>query len=261
MNVNYVGLLAVVVGLVAFKLCVSRMSERGWKQCLLLGMGFAILSVPALLFAAYYLHVLPEWAWFYTLRSWHGSEFFVVFLASAAGCMAALLPRKLLMLPLLGFLGVAAVPYLKPLFAPLQASEIKDQWKGSACLQSTGSTCGPASVSTILKHYGAEASEREAARAAYTTSTGTEAWFLSRYVKSKGFTSRFDFRETFTPEVGLPAVVGVRMGSYGHFIAVLSCADGVVTFADPIRGEEKMTLSKFRERYTFTGFHMPIGKG
>jgi hypothetical protein len=75
-----------------------------------------------------------------------------------------------------------------------------------------------------------------------------------------GFVPRFDFRETFTPEVGLPAMVGVRLGGVGHFIAVLEASDGQVVCADPLVGKRHLALSEFRRHYVFTGFHMVIRK-
>ena len=258
MNANPIGLLAVGTSLVAFVLCYTNLRARGIRLRLALLALFALGAIPSVLFAVYYLHVLPEWAWFYTLRSWRGTEFLVVFLGLATGALASLLPRFLLGLPLSVLLALAMVPYVKPFMGSLPDSEFREKWEGDVCLQSTSSTCGPASVSTILRHLGANPSERAAARAAYTYIGGTEAWYLARYVRSMGFVPRFDFRETFTPEAGLPAMVGVRLGGVGHFIAVLDATDGQVVYADPLVGERHLPLSEFQCHYTFTGFHMVI---
>jgi len=152
------------------------------------------------------------------------------------------------------------VPYLKPLIGPLPDREFREHQRGGICLQSTPSTCGPASVTTILWRLGAQTSEQATARAAFSYAGGTEAWYLARYVRSKGFAPRFDFRRTFSPSVGLPAMVGVRLGSVGHFIAVLDISGDQVTFADPLSGQERIPLSEFQRRYQFTGFHMVISK-
>ena len=220
---------------------------------------FVLLAIPSILFAVYDLHRLPERAWFYTLRSWRGSELLIVFLGGATGAFATLLPRPLLVLPLCALIAMAIVPYIKPLIGPLAENEFVERWDGDTCLQSTSSTCGPASVSTILRRLGAETTERETARAAYTYAGGTEAWYLARYVRSKGLIPRFDFRRTFDP-ADLPAVVGVRFGNVGHFIAVLNVKGDQVTFADPLRGEERLSISQFQKRYDITGFRMVITK-
>jgi hypothetical protein len=258
---NILGILAAVASIVAFAATYRWLRSRAPATRLLYLGGFLLLSVPALLFDLYYLHLLPEWAWFYALRSWTGSEFLAVPLGGAGAAVASLLPRVLLPVCLAGAVFAAAAPYLKPVLAPLPEKIFQERSQGVACLQSTASTCGPASVTSILRYLGGAASEHDIARAAYSNAGGTEAWYLARYVRRCGFSPRFDFRSTFTPETGLPAVVGVRFGPTGHFIAVLDIRDGIVTVADPLRGEEHVPLAEFRRRYDFTGFHLVIGRG
>jgi predicted double-glycine peptidase len=219
-----------------------------------------ILSIPSILFAAYYLHVLPEAAWFYELRSWPRSELLAVFLGIAGGITTTFLPRFLLILPLGGTIVTLSVPYLKMALAPLKAEELRERWEGSVCLQSSESTCGPASAATILRFLGEDASEREIARAAFSTSRGTEAWYLARYLRKRGLSAKFDFRPTFTPAVAFPAIVGVRVAGFGHFIVVLGIEDGMVTFVDPLSGQQKVTLSEFMKTHDFTGFHLSVSK-
>jgi predicted double-glycine peptidase len=257
---NPIGAIAVAISIVAFALICRCLRPRARKVRVALFGAFTLLSIPSLSSAVYYLHVLPEWAWFYTLRSWSGTEFLAIFLGCAAGAAATLLPRLLLGVPLFVLMAVAVVPYIKPLIWPIPVDQLQERLSGDTCIQSTGSTCGPASVCTILKHLGGDPSERAAARAAYSYVGGTEAWYLARYVRSEGFVPRFDFRETFSPSVGLPAMVGVRVGGLGHFIAVLAVTGDMVTFADPMRGEEHLPLHQFQHRYEFTGFHMVITK-
>jgi len=259
-NANQIGLIAAALSIVAFSLSYAllRQQTRPIRTAALALL--ALLSIPSVLFAVYYLHVLPEWAWFYTLRSWRCSEMLALILGCAGGAVATLLPRCLLALPLFAVISVAIIPYMKPFLGPLPDDVFTERWQGDACLQSTSSTCGPASVSTILKRLGEAPSEFSAARASFSYVGGTEAWYLARYVRSKGFVARFDFRETFVPSAGLPAVVGVRLGSVGHFIAVLAMNGDRITFADPLRGEENLPLSEFLHRYEFTGFHMVITK-
>ncbi|MDB6117379.1 MAG: peptidase bacteriocin processing [Verrucomicrobiaceae bacterium] len=260
MNANFPGLLSVVLSAAGFAWVHSTLRRRRMSVRLRIFAVFAVLSVPAALFTLYYLHVLPEYEWLYTLRSWRGSELLGVFLGCAGGALASMLSRMLLIFPLLGSVAFAFAPYVKPMVTPLEDSDLKDRWEGNVCLQSTGSTCGPASVCTVLKHLGAAPSEISAARSAYSTMSGTEAWYLARYVRSQGFVPHFRFRKTFAPSVGLPAVVGVTSGGNGHFIAVLEIIGDQVTVADPMRGEEHLTLSEFEVRYRCTGFHMVISR-
>jgi len=255
---NFLGLAGVVLSVVTFALAYRWLRPRSIVARSCCFCGFGLLAIPSIWFAAYYLHILPEHAWFYTLRSWSGSEFLVVFLGCAGGAAATLLPRLLLGLPLFAVLLLAVTPYLKPLIAPLPDATFKEHWRGDVCLQSTPSTCGPASVTTILRRLGVDTTEHAIARAAFSYAGGTEAWYLARYVRSRGLSAQFDFRDTFSTTVGLPALVGVRFGGLGHFIAVLDFHDDQVTIADPLRGEEHLSLTEFQHRYVFTGFHMVI---
>jgi hypothetical protein len=255
---NYTGAAAIVLSVIACAATKRLLGHRSISTRIYFLCGFALLSVPSAWFAIYYLHVLPEYEWFYTLRSWRGSEFLVVFLGCAGGVAASLIPRMLFGLPLFAVLALAVPPYIKPLVAPIPNDFFHERWEGDVCLQSTASTCGPASVATILRHLGVSATERQAARAAFSYEGGTEAWYLARYVRSLGLSPRFVFHHSFSPEAGQPALVGVRLGGAGHFIAVLDVHDDRITFADPCSGERCISLAQFQRRYTFTGFHMVI---
>jgi len=254
------GLVSLVAALAVFSWGYRWFTGSGRRWRLALFLAGSVLSVPALMMPLYYLHVLPERAWFYEFRSWPGSELCVLPLALAAAAFASWLPRRGLIVPLFGLMCAALVPYLKPLLGPLPASEFQNQWSGDgACLQSTAASCGPASVATILRACGVAASEREIARSAHSYQGGTEAWYLARYIRQRGLTGRFEFRDDFDPSVGLPAVTGVRLGSNGHFIAVLAVTGDRVVFADPLSGRWEVTIEEFRQRYRFTGFHLVIG--
>jgi ABC-type bacteriocin/lantibiotic exporter with double-glycine peptidase domain len=194
-----------------------------------------------------------------------GSEFLALFPAATAGTLASFWPRLSVALPLFGFLVLGSAPYWKPVIDPLDESALTDRWQGDACLQSTASTCGPACVATLLKHAGVSTTERAVARACHTSASGTEAWYLARYVRAApaehGMFAGFFVRPGFSPELGLPAMIGIQLrGGAGHFLAVLENKDGVVTFVDPLVGEERVPLDEFRKRFDFTGFHMYVIK-
>lgn len=256
--VNILGVVAAALSVAVFAVVYRVLTSRPWMMRLSVFGVFSLLSIPALLFSIYYLHILPERPWYYTLRSWTGSEFLVLPAGIAAGAAASLLPRVLLGIPLLGLVGMAVLPYLKPILGPLPDSAFTETWKGRVCMQSTPSTCGPATVSTILKNLDAESSELEAARAAYSYAGGTEAWYLARYVRTKGFSTAFVFGKPFSVASGLPAMVGTQIGGVGHFVAVLAAEGDVLTIADPLSGEERMTMKDFQRRYQFSGFTMVI---
>ena len=257
---NLIGFAAIIPSVAAFAMVYRFAGKRSLKVRLLVLFISSLLSIPSILFAAYYLHLFPDWKWFFELRSWPGSEFLMIFAGCAGGAAATLLPRLLLVLPLFGIVVLGTAPYLKPVLAPLADDAFENPSPSGVCLQSTPSTCGPASVTTIIRQFGLPADERGVARAAHTYIGGTEAWYLARYVRNRGLTARFDFRETFSVEAGQPAVVGVRVADFGHFIAVISVQNGQVTFADPLHGEERLSLEEFRKRYTFSGFHLVVNR-
>ena len=211
---------ACIASLIAFLAVYRFLQNRSLSLKITAVFLFGTLAIPATFYSVYYLHILPEQEWFYTLRSWPASDFLVVFQGAAAGAFSTILPRKLLILALFGTILLALVPSIKPLLNPPSLTS-KENWKDAVCLQSTPSTCGPASVATILKYYKKDASEREIARYARTSGSGTEAWYLARYLRKRGMNPDFVFGEGFIPDGKFPAVVGVKLGSYGHFIAVL----------------------------------------
>lgn len=98
------------------------------------------LAIPGASFTLHYLHLFPETAWYYEFRSWPGTELLVILVGVAGGMVGALIPRKLVVVPL--FLTVAAVspPYLKPLIGRLPFESLVDTWEDDVCIQSLAST-------------------------------------------------------------------------------------------------------------------------
>jgi len=258
-NLNPLGVLAVVASVVVFAVTYFQLRSRPEKVRVMWLAVLAPLSLPGLSFALYYSHRLPEMAWFYALRSYPGTELLAIFLGAAAGVVATLVGSKLRswLLPVL--LIATGLPHIKPLIGPIPEDLYREHAREGACLQSTPSTCGPASLVNILRHLGLTASEREIAHAAFSYMGGTEAWYLARYARHRGLHPRFVFKETFAPEVGLPAIVGVVLpGGGGHFIAVLEFKDGQVSYVDPISGANQVSLAEFQRDHQFTGFHLVV---
>lgn len=258
MFVNLPGLVAAMLAAMVFFAAWAYGRRCSMAKRLFLLAIFGLLSVPSILFAVYYLHVLPETEWFYELRAARGSEFLALFAGASGGFCASLLPRLLLALPLAGVIGLSLLPYAKPMLSPLDPAIVQDRWKDGACLQSTTSTCGPASLCTILRSLGVEATEAEVARAAHSYTGGTEAWYLARVAREKGVRARFEFANGDIEKAELPAIMGVRIGGYGHFIVVLGIKEGMVTFVDPLEGKHAMPIGDFRKRYSFTPFRLVV---
>jgi len=259
MNVNLTGLSAALLSILLFRFVWSK--ARTWKTPMKCWIALASLppTLLALGFTAHYLHVLPEQVWFYELRSWRGSEFLLLFPGLLFGILASAFPRWTLVGWLLLLVGVVVTPFIKPVIAPLAESQLEDRWNEGVCLQSTSSTCGPASVATILKNLGISVTEREVAHAAYSYAGGTEAWYLARFVRSKGLSAHFEFHNGFAPQTSFPAVAGVRVGG-GHFISILGKEGDLYHMADPMFGDLRVSELVLKRRYDFTGFYLVISK-
>ena len=261
MNPNWIGVIASILSLVGFVVAYRFAEQLQSKNKVCMGVLACVLALPGASFAVYYAHVLPETAWYYQFRSLRNTEWLVVLIGLAGGVMASILPRFLLTVPLLGVVGLSVAPFVKPFLGPLGDGALVDRWEEGICKQSTGSTCGAASVATILRSFGAEMTERDLAVAAHSYAGGTEAWYLARAVRERGFKARFQFADGFEPGMTFPAVVGVRWGTIGHFIPIMGKHGNQFVIGDPTVGRETLSSDALHERYEFTGFYMVIDEG
>lgn len=217
-----------------------------------------LLSLPGLWYSLYYAHLLPESVWLYRLRSLPGSNFLLAFLIPTAVAWGTILPRWVRFQLCAAATAWVLIPFFKPLLRPLAETELKDQWEGNACLQSTVSTCGPASAASILRSLGNESiTEKELAKDSWSTATGTEAWYLARAIQRRGYKTSFSF-DGLRPSTPLPGILGVKVGDNGHFIAVIKKNGEQVTVIDPLSGENTLSLHELEDRYKPTGFFMGI---
>jgi hypothetical protein len=219
-----------------------------------------MLAVPATLALLYYTHLFDHWRWFYQARSLSFSELSFAGIGFLGGTIFSWQEpetwRERSVLPL--FTAVFLfVPFMKSLLDPLDLNRLQDRCNGSVCLQSTFSTCGPASAATILRSYGQNVTERELAIESLTYRGGTEAWYLARALRRRENQAEFIFSSANS--FPYPAIAGVRLrGGEGHFIAVLNVTDSAVTVVDPLSGEATIPLSALRKRYEFTGFFLKV---
>jgi ABC-type bacteriocin/lantibiotic exporter with double-glycine peptidase domain len=151
------------------------------------------------------------------------------------------------------------VPFVKPLLDPLDTRLLKDRYQGEVCLQSTFSTCGPASAATLLRSFGIVASERELAYDSFTSRGGTEIWYLARALRKRGVGTSVVIRPRPDSDIPSPAIAGVVLpGNAGHFIAILGSDAQHVTIADPLKGELVIDKSQIQNYYRFTGFFLVL---
>lgn len=226
----------------------------------LLALG-GLAALPGLLYVAYYFHVMDHAAWFYELRAWPGSELLAAGAGLLAGVLAGAMARfkvvsRTFLLTVL-IIGIS-VPHLKPLLFPVPASSFQERWSNGVCLQSTNSSCGPASAATLLRAAGRQVSEAEIARQCYTYLGGTENWYLARYLRRQGCTVRFLTRHDPQAPLPVPAIAGVRNGDLGHFIPLIAVTPATCVTGDPLVGRREWPLAQLSKQFDFTGFFMLV---
>ena len=234
--------------------------SKAMRYCLLVC--GVLLAVPGLLFVLYYLHVLDDAAWFYNLRTLGCTEL----LASGLGFLAGIVhgwwqPESIgekAAAPCALFILVL-IPFVKPLLDPLDLSRLKDRCEGDVCMQSTFSTCGPASAATLLKRFGDDASEKELARESFTSRGGTEIWYLARALRRRGMGTRVVIESPENATLPSPAIAGVLLpGHAGHFIALVANDGGQIAFVDPMKGKATLSVDELKRQYHFTGFFLVL---
>jgi hypothetical protein len=118
--------------------------------------------------------------------------------------------------------------------------------------QSTGSTCTPASVANILKHYGVEKTEKELAALFRTTPAGTYNYKVLHSLKDIGFCAEAivlppkDYKKLPVPCLIFIDFPGLGPG--GH----AACYSGVlpdkkIQLDDPLTGTQMLEEEKFLE--------------
>ena len=147
-------------------------------------------------------------------------------------------------------------PYLKPLLLPVSWEDYSNRWSEGVCLQTSSSSCGAASAATLLRFLGKPADERVIAREAFTSLTGSENWYLARVLRKRGVAIEYVKETTEPVAFHYPAIAGVRVNGYGHFIVIMAREEDRFVVGDPMIGREVLSGDDLRRRYEFTGFFM-----
>lgn len=263
MNLNPLAIPTLVIASVLF-LLGHRLHKR--LQTRMQHSAFLFLSIlsalPACAYVAYYSHFFDNIAWFYSLRAIRYTELLGAGAGLLAGYFAGWLEldsRRKVLLLLAGMELFVFIPFIKPILVPLDTSKLHDRCEAGVCLQSTPSTCGPASAATLLLHYRVEASERELATECFTYRVGTENWYLMRALRRRGLKARAVVVDPSRSPMPSPSIAGVVLpGGAGHFVAVLECTSDECTVVDPIIGELHHRNTELRTRYRLTGFFLQV---
>lgn len=224
----------------------------------------AVFALPGLLFAIYYIHLFDGAAWLYNLRTIRFTELLICGLGFAAGVLQSWWQPETFgeRLAVPGVLAVLLlVPFVKPLLDPLDLNQLEDRCPDNICMQSTFSTCGPASAATLLRTFGNVVTEKELARESLTSRGGTEIWYLSRALRSRGIQTTVVIQSRIGNRLPHPSIAGVLLpGHAGHFVAVLDSNEAETTIADPLKGKIVLSRADLANRYDFTGFFLVFGK-
>ena len=228
---------------------IGRTTRPAARWALVLLAGF--LCLPGLAFILYYFHLMPTPWWYVEFRALPGIETLSACWGLLFGLLAAwMLPaRHSAVLSLLqsifriSCLLLILAPFLKPVMFPVEANgRVGDEWKGRVCVQTTVSTCGPASMATIYRYLGIRRTEREIARSCYSCASGTELWYLLRDARAHGL----HVSRVRTPELAdapLPSLISVDLGDphaarAGHFMVLLDVHGRQIAVGDPLTGTE-----------------------
>ena len=263
-------LIPVILGTFALFFLGYWLSQRAGSrmQHLFLAFFSLLATVSAILSVVYYTGILGEAIWFYSIRAMPGTEF----AASGAGMLAGWLQAARNRNPRIsrhmsgGFIPFillicVTIPYLKQVFLRPDWNNFDDRWSGIICMQSSESSCGPASAATVLKFLGKPASERQIAQESFTSRRGTENWYLIRTIRRHGLEAKYSTSKPGDAEFSPPAIVGVRLGGKtgaGHFVAFLGKTGDKFIIGDPLIGREEITETELLSRFYFTGFAILI---
>jgi hypothetical protein len=265
LNPLYLPTLLLAVGLYFAGLLLMRRVTRPGGRVLLI-VAALVLAVPGFLFTFYYSHLIDDHIWFYAFRAMPYTELTAAGMGVLAGAVQAVLPKRRLLLAawvpaaLVLLLGWLTVPYVKMLLTPIVVNPANAQWEDGVCLQSEGSTCGPASAATLLRALGKDATEAELARESFTSTGSTEIWYRARALRRRGVQVRFLRQPPGEWVMPTPAIAGTRLNSPtgpGHFIVLFGREGDEYTVGDPLTGRCAITPAQ-RRGYHFTGFFLVV---
>ena len=152
--------------------------------------------------------------------------------------------------------------YMHPILMPPKYKFV-DKWKDGVCMQSTGQSCGPACVTTMLTHYGIAKKEEDLIRPLFLSSQGTAAWAMARYLKKRGFGVKI-LKTSERPEnIPVPSIALVRLGNregIAHCIIILEETETHFTIADSLSGRFVWTKDYAYTHYYFEGYLIHVTK-
>jgi len=266
MNLNPMAVAAILLTVPLFwvGMTLQRKTQSRLLRFLFVLVGI-VIAVPGFLLVVYYTHLFDSARWFYAFRTSRFSEISVCGLGWIAGAFYSWLDPETLGGKLFwpaALFAFVSFRFIKPVLDPIDLDKLQDHYPGGACLQTTYSTCGPASSASLLQAFGQDASEQQLARESFTSKGGTEIWYLARAFRRRGFRTNFVIQSPdhiFPPS---PSIAGVVLrGGQGHFIALLNDEAGRMTVVDPLKGKFVVTSEQQKAKYRFSGLFLVVRRG
>ena len=230
----------------AGRLLLARFGIRAldrWAQRLIGGLLVALVAGACLLAAAARLlfdlePILPPFARIHATHfKWFLAEgIFVIAAGVAAGALSIDTPRRRQKLAAVSLALFCLFLFFERRYTRPVWEACLDRVEGGVTRQTFESTCGPASLCNLMREFGVELRERDAARVARTRPTGTtgDELALALPALAPGFSARY-FKLTLSDveRIGLPGVL-----SFGevHFVVWLGRRGHLHDYIDPSVG-------------------------
>lgn len=249
MNVNPNFFISILISIVFFIIGVM-LAKKIFKKRILnfILILLFLLTLPGISMVLYYFHFFETPNWYINFRAIPAIEVSSSFIGLFFGFLSNN-KNKIILICVTLFL--ISIPFIKPMLRPLTING-STEWIDSVCIQSTGATCGPSSLATILKYYNIESTEYELTKNSYTCSTGTEIWYLLRYGKQKGLDYKLNKIKSYD-DLKFPSIIGTKLITIGHFVTVLGKTDEKFIIGDPLTGKMELTKAEFEKKYNLDG--------
>ncbi len=164
---------------------------------------------------------------------------------------------------MLAICGLYFLQYGKWMVLPPVPDLGTTQLAGDVCMQSTNYTCVAASLVTLLRAHGVDATETEMARLSHTepghgTTDSRAIAALQRKLAHRDVAIHYEGMDyTRLCQVEMPCVVTVDWGYFtSHMVPVLSADQTSVVVGDPLIGRQQYGPDEFRHLWHGLGIYL-----
>ncbi len=191
------------------------------------------------------MQALPlEWRFYGLHISWALLRIFLLGACGMAMTVSWHTARpQVLSVALVGVLGLAGFSSTEAFFlSPIHASLHDNLQANGVYAQTSDSSCAPAALATLLRHWGIDKSESTIAQLAGTSRLGTtmpQLLIAAKAIGMEGLELKSSWEEM--QQINRPGILAVWLfdgdRKRPHAVALLGLTDSVATIADPARGK------------------------